>query len=71
MQLKICELVYKRVFNGITQDQVSISTKVSIRSIQRFEAGKLDSLSLFMYYKNQFEHLPSRNKTKIPDWVNC
>ena len=67
--LRIAEYIYKRVFNGVTQEEVSISTGKSIATIKRFEAGKCDSLYLFMYYKTQFENLPNKEKVKIPKWI--
>ena len=68
--VNLLSLIDKRVFNGITQEQVSISYGCSLAKIKRFEAGKVDSLSLFLFYVHQFKHLKNKKTRKIPSWVN-
>ena len=65
----IQSFVDKRVFNNITQKQMSIDCNVSIITIKRFENLKVDSLSLFLNYQFILESLKNKTTLNKPDWV--
>ena len=68
-KVKILECVSKRMYNGITQEDVAYILDVSVSTIKRFEALKVDSLSLFMNYRKLFEDMQNKKTSKVPRWV--
>ena len=68
-KVKILECVSKRMYNGITQEDVADMLDVSVSTIKRFESLKVDSLSLYMNYRKLFEDLQNKKSSKVPSWV--
>ena len=67
--VEIQSFVDKRVFNKITQQEMSLICNVSVATIKRFESLKIDSLELYLIYKVTLSELPNKVKRKIPNWV--
>ena len=65
----IVQCIETRRINKITQNDMAKRCGVSLATIKRFEALKVDSLSLFIKYRYILENLPAREKRNIPKWV--
>ncbi len=65
----ILSCVDKRVFNKITQNEMTKLCGVSLATIKRFESLKCESLELYLLYIHFLADLPNKKKIKIPNWV--
>lgn len=68
-KINILSCVDKRVFNGITQEDMAKSCNVSLSTIKRFENLQVNDLILYFNYQYLLQDLPNSKRKPVPRWV--